>query len=69
MVIGNTAIIPKILTDRTFTMTSVITMDMGNTVSGTEWNNALWSMALLLLTIALVLIIAIRFVSRKQVYR
>jgi phosphate transport system permease protein len=69
MVIGNTAIIPKRLTDRAITLTSVITMDMGNTVGGSQWNNALWSMALLLLLIALVLIVAIRMVSRKRVYR
>jgi phosphate transport system permease protein len=69
MVIGNTAIIPHKLTDRAITLTSMITMDMGNTVGGSQWNNALWTMALLLLTIALVLIVAIRFVGRKRVYR
>ncbi len=69
MVIGNTEIIPKRLTDRAVTLTSIITMDMGNTVAGTQWNNALWTMALLLLAIALVLIVSIRMVSRKRVYR
>jgi phosphate transport system permease protein len=69
MVIGNTPIIPKSLTDRAITLTSEITLDLGNTVGGTQWNNALWTMALLLLTIALMLILAIRLVSRKRVYQ
>ena len=68
MVIGNTEIIPKHLTDRAVTLTSIITLDMGNTVGGTAWNNSLWSMALLLLLIALALIVAIRAVSARRVY-
>ncbi len=69
MVIGNTQIIPRHLTDRATTLTSIITLDMGNTVSGTRWNNALWSMAMLLLLIALALILTIRVVSARRVYR
>ena len=69
MVIGNTQIIPKSLTDRASTLTSIITLDMGNTVGGTAWNNALWSMAMLLLLIALALIVAIRVVSARRVYQ
>jgi phosphate transport system permease protein len=68
MVIGNTEIIPKHLTDRAATLTSIITLDMGNTVGGTAWNNSLWSMAMLLLLIALALILAIRVVSARKVY-
>ncbi len=68
MVIGNTQIIPKQLTDRASTLTRIITLDMGNTVGGTAWNNALWSMALLLLLIALALIVTIRAVSARKVY-
>lgn len=68
MVIGNTQIIPKHLTDRASTLTSIITLDMGNTVGGTAWNNSLWSMALLLLLIALALIVTIRAVSARRVY-
>ena len=69
MVIGNTEILPKQLTDRASTLTSIITLDMGNTVGGTPWNNALWSMAMLLLLIALALILMIRVVSARRVYR
>lgn len=68
MVIGNTPIFPKSLTDRASTLTSIITLDMGNTVGGTKWNNSLWSMAMLLLLIALVLIVTIRVISAKRVY-
>ncbi len=69
MVIGNTQIIPKHLTDRASTLTSIITLDMGNTVGGTRWNNSLWSMAMLLLLIAMVLILSIRIVSARRVYQ
>jgi phosphate transport system permease protein len=69
MVIGNTEIIPKHLTDRAVTLTSIITLDMGNTVGGTPWNNTLWSMAMLLLLIALALILTIRVVSTRRVYQ
>ena len=49
-------------------MTSIITMDMGNTVFGSLWNNALWSMAMFLLLVALALIIVIRIVSSRKAY-
>jgi len=68
MVIGNTFAFPEKLTDRAVTMTGIITMDMGNTVFGSLWNNALWSMAMFLLLVALSLIIVIRIVSSRKVY-
>jgi phosphate transport system permease protein len=49
----------------TTTLTGIITMDMGNTVSGTAWNDALWSLALLLLIISFVFILAIRAIGRR----
>ena len=69
MVVGNTAIIPHGLTDRAATLTSIITLDMGNTVQGTAWNDALWSMALLLLLIALALIVFIRYLGGRRAYQ
>ena len=68
MVIGNAAIIPSGLTDRASTLTSIITLDMGNTVQGSAWNDALWSMALLLLLIALALIVLIRWLGARRAY-
>ncbi len=40
-------------------MTSAIAADMGNTTQGGEYNLALWSMALLLFIISIVLIVLI----------
>ncbi|GBF33235.1 phosphate transport system permease protein PstC [Desulfocucumis palustris] len=67
MVIGNTRKLPTSILDPIITLTSAITMDMGYTVTGHLWNNALWSMALLLLTMSLFFITLIRFFSRKGV--
>lgn len=66
MVIGNSIRFPSGITDSTTTMTSVITMDMGNTIQGSLWNNALWSMALLLLLISFGFIILIRKISSRR---
>ncbi|MDI3522880.1 MAG: phosphate transport system permease protein [Bacillota bacterium] len=69
MVIGNTHTIPHSLLDQTITLTSGITLDMGYTVIGTPWNNALWSMALLLLLISLAFILVSRTIARRGVLR
>jgi phosphate transport system permease protein len=39
---------------------------MGNTVMGTEWNNALWSMAFLLLLISFGFIILIHRIGKRR---
>lgn len=65
MVIGNTIKIPGSILDTTTNLTSIITMDMGNTIMGTDWNNALWSMALLLLIISFIFIILINKIGKK----
>ena len=65
MVIGNTRKIPISILDPVTTLTSAITMDMGNTPMGTLWNNALWSMGLLLLMMSCFFILVVRFVVRK----
>jgi phosphate transport system permease protein len=65
MVIGNSIKFAKNLLSPTATLTSIITMDMGNTVSGTDWNDALWSLALLLLVISFVFILAIRIIGKR----
>lgn len=69
MVIGNTHNIPRSLLDQTITLTSGITLDMGNTVMGTTWNNALWSMALVLLLVSLFFILVSRAITRRGVLR
>lgn len=60
MVIGNTIKIADSILQPTTNLTSIMTLDMGNTVMGTMWNNALWSMALLLFVISFSFILLIR---------
>lgn len=55
MVVGNSAVIPTSLTTPAATLTSILTMGIGNTVMGTVNNNVLWSLALVLLLMSLVL--------------
>ena len=65
MVIGNAALMPHNLTTPASTLTSILTMGIGNTIMGTLENNVLWSLALLLLTMSLIFNIAIRLIGRK----
>lgn len=65
MVIGNTRKIPSSILDPVITLTSAITMDMGNTPMGSLWNNALWSMGLLLLAMSFSFILIIRYITYK----
>ncbi|HEX3031274.1 MAG TPA: phosphate ABC transporter permease subunit PstC [Bacillota bacterium] len=65
MVIGNVRQVPSGLFKPATTLTSGITMDMGYTIMGSLWNNALWSMALLLLLISFAFIIIIRMIGRR----
>jgi phosphate transport system permease protein len=67
MVIGNVRKIPGSVLDPAITLTSAITMDMGYTVMGSLWNNALWSMALVLLAMSFLFIILIRLAGRRGV--
>jgi len=61
MVIGNTRKIPTSILDPVITLTSAITMDMGNTPMGSLWNNALWSMGLFLLIMSFFFILVVRY--------
>ena len=65
MVIGNATLLPESLLAPASTLTSVLTMGIGNTVMGTVSNNALWSLALVLLLRSLFFNITVRFISRK----
>ncbi|AEF17112.1 phosphate ABC transporter, inner membrane subunit PstC [Thermoanaerobacterium xylanolyticum LX-11] len=69
MVIGNSPAIPLSFLQPMSTITSIITMDMANTVTGSTWNNALWSLALLLLLISFGFILIIRLVGRRSMYK
>lgn len=65
MVIGNAALMPHSLVDPAATLTSVLTTGIGNTVMGSLQNNALWSLALVLLLMSLVFNLIIRLIGRK----
>ncbi|MBT9281794.1 MAG: phosphate ABC transporter permease subunit PstC [Hydrogenibacillus schlegelii] len=65
MVIGNGKNMPTSLLEPASTITTVITMNMGNTVAGSVENNVLWSLALLLLLMSTVFIFAVRWVGRR----
>lgn len=65
MVIGNAMLLPGNLISPASTLTSVLTMGMGNSVMGSLSNNALWSLALLLLIMPLVFNILIRWIGKR----
>lgn len=65
MVIGNAPHIPKSLFESASTLTSVITLNMSNTVMGTVQNNALWSMALILLLMTFIFVLVVRLLERR----
>ena len=65
MVIGNAVLMPYNLVSPSATLTSQLTSQMGNTVMGTLPNNALWSLALLLLIMALFFNFLVRLIGKK----
>ena len=66
MVVGNSAVIPTSLTTPAATLTSVLTMGIGNTVMGTVQNNVLWSLAVVLLLMRLGFNILVKFITRER---
>jgi phosphate transport system permease protein len=66
MVIGNRPVMPAGLSQPMTTLTSQITLDMGNTVAGEPWNQALWTMGLILLLISLLFVVIVRRLSRRE---
>lgn len=65
MVIGNATLLPHNLVSPAATLTSILTMGIGNTVMGSLQNNALWSLAMILLLMSLVFNLVIRYIGRK----
>jgi phosphate transport system permease protein len=66
MVIGKMQAFPTSIFSATTNITAVIASDMGNTTTGSEWNDALWSLALLLLIISFLFIILIRQIGKRR---
>ncbi|PWV99382.1 phosphate ABC transporter membrane protein 1 (PhoT family) [Paenibacillus cellulosilyticus] len=66
MVIGNAPHIPHSLFESTSTLTSAITLSMGNTAMGSVQNNVLWSLALILMLMTFVFVFVIRFLEGRK---
>lgn len=66
MVIGNAPFVPRSLFESASTLTSVITLGMGNTTMGSMHNNALWSMALVLMLMTFVFVLIVRMLERRN---
>ena len=64
MVIGNRPFVPTSLTAPMTTLTAQITLDMGNTVAGEPWNQALWTMGLILLGVSFTFVLIVRRLTR-----
>jgi len=66
MVIGNAPHIPHSLFESTSTLTSVITLSMGNTAMGTPQNNVLWSLAMLLMLMTFIFVFIVRWLEGRS---
>jgi phosphate transport system permease protein len=66
MVIGNAIRLPTSILGPMNTMTSILTMEMSNTVMGTVSNDVLWTIAFILLFISFVFIVLIRAINKGR---
>jgi phosphate transport system permease protein len=66
LVLGNAAVIPTSLLKPASALTAEIVMDMGDAPDGSPFQHALFSMAFLLLLIAMALIVLIRIALRRR---
>jgi phosphate transport system permease protein len=66
MVIGNSPHIPRSLFESASTLTSAITLSMGNTAMGSSANNALWSLALILMLMTFIFVFIVRFLEGRS---
>lgn len=69
MVIGNAVLMPTSLTSPTATLTSQLTTQMGNTIMGTLPNNALWTLALVLLVMSLVFNVIVKLIGKRSAFK
>jgi phosphate transport system permease protein len=66
MVIGSSPVMPRALSQPLETLTAAITLDMGNTVFGEPWQDALWTMSLVLLIMSLTSVVLVRLINRRR---
>lgn len=62
---GGASVMPTSLFKAATTLTSVITMNIGNQAEGTLYYDALWSLAMVLLVMSLIFILIVRLIGRK----
>jgi len=67
MVIGSQPVLPRAISQPIETLTAAITLDMGNTVFGEPWQDALWTMSLVLLVISVASVVAVRLINKRRV--
>jgi phosphate transport system permease protein len=65
MVIGNRVGIPTDITKPIAALTAQITLDMGNTTFNQPWNQALWTMGLILLLMSFTFVTLARRIGRR----
>jgi phosphate transport system permease protein len=63
MVIGNTTWMPHSITEPLTTLTSAITLDMGEATGA--WRDGLWTMSLCLLVLSIGSVVAVRLLSKQ----
>jgi len=66
VVIGSSPVMPRAITQPIETLTAGITLDMGNTVFGEPWQDALWTMSLVLLVISITSVVMVRLINRRR---
>ena len=66
VVIGSSPVLPRGITQPIDTLTAGITLDMGNTVFGEPWQDALWTMSLVLLVISVTSVVLVRLINRRR---
>jgi phosphate transport system permease protein len=57
---------PAAISQPVTTLTSQITLDMGNTVFGEPWQDALWTMSLVLLIISITSVVLVRALNKRR---
>ncbi len=67
MVIGSSPVFPRAITQPLSTLTSQITLEMGNTVFGEPWQDALWTMSLVLLVISITSVVLVRVINSRRI--
>ncbi|BBN99416.1 phosphate ABC transporter permease subunit PstC [Sporolactobacillus terrae] len=65
MVIGNARNLPGSILDPAATLTTIITLSMGHTTTGSVLNDVLWSLGLILLLISYVFIVIVRYLAKR----